>query len=281
MIKDLVVPITDTAGDANAVAAATVLARQVNAHMAVLEFVNLPMPPAGPWGSGELGLGDLYTKFRDEAEKDALVWRERLSREAISLSSEVRVIESLFTESSDLAALHARYADLAVMTMATDVVRDSAIIRNFFTSLLLKSGRPVLLVPPSHAWRRVKHVVVAWQPKREAARALHDALPFLLAAESVDVLEVGEVFGEDGDGQQPGADIATHLARHGLKVRVIVHPRTGESVALQLTRHAQDTGAELIVAGGYGHSRLREWVLGGVTRELSDGSCSVPILFSH
>ena len=277
MIKDLLVPITDTAGDAYAVDAAIAIATQEEAHLAVLEFVNLPMLPTGPWGGGELGLGDLYDKFRDEAEKDALVWRKRLTREAISLSSEVRVIEALFTESPEVAALHARYADLAVMTMATDIVRDASIIRDFFTSLLLQSGRPVLLVPPGHVWRPAKHVVVAWQARREATRALHDALPFLRAAESIDVLEVGTA----GDGAQPGADIATHLARHGLNVRVVVHPSHAESVALSLIRHAQDTGAELIVAGGYGHSRFREWILGGVTRELLTGTCTVPILFSH
>lgn len=281
MIKDLVVPITDTAGDASAVAAAVALATQESAHLALLEFVNLPMPPAGPWGGAEVGLGDLYVKFRDEAEKDASAWRERLSREALSLSSEVRVIEALFTESSDMAALHARYADMAVMTMATDIVRDATVIRDFFTALLLESGRPVLLIPPGFVWRPAKHVVVAWQAKRESTRALHDAMPFLHAAESIDVLEVGETWGYDGDGPQPGADIAAHLARHGLKVRVVVHPRSNESIALSLVRHAQDTGAELIVAGGYGHSRFREWVLGGVTRELVSGTCSAPILFSH
>jgi nucleotide-binding universal stress UspA family protein len=281
MIKDLVVPITNTAGDANAVAAAVALATQENAHLALLEFVNLPMPPAGPWGGGDLGLGDLYNTFRDDAENDAIAWRERLSREVVTLSSEVRVIESLFMESPDIAALHARYTDLAVMTMATDLVRDAPTIRDFFASLLLESGRPLLLIPPGHAWRPPRHVVVAWQAKREAARALHDAMPFLHEAESIDVLEVGETWGDGGDGPQPGADIAAHLARHGLKVRVVLRPWHADSVALSLVRHAQDTGAELIVAGGYGHSRFREWVLGGVTRELLSGTCSVPFLFSH
>jgi len=280
MIKDLVVPITNTAGDANAVAAATALAIHANAHLAVLEFVNLPILPVGPWGSAEIGIGEIYGQIRDDAEHDAIAWRERLSREAISLSSEVRLVESIATESSNLAALHARYSDLSVMTMATDFVRDTPIVRDFFASLLLESGRPVLLVPPGFAWRPARHVVVAWQPKREAARALHDAMPFLHDAESVDVLEIGEA-GEDGKGLQPGADIATHLARHGLKASVVVQPQQGESVALQLVRHAQDTGAELIVAGGFGHSRFREWVLGGVTRDLLSGMCRVPILFSH
>ncbi len=281
MIRDLVVPITDTAGDANAVAAAVAMATAHGAHVAVLEFVNLPMPPAGPWGNGELAFGEIYNKFRDDAENDAAAWRERLAKEAIALSSEVRIVESIFTDSPGAAALHARYSDMAVMTMATDSVRDAPAIMDFFTALLLESGRPVMLVPPGFAWRPAKHVVVAWRPTREAARALHDAMPFLLAAESVDVLEIGEAWGDEGDGPQPGADIAAHLARHGLKVRVVVHPRGGESVALALARHAQDTGAELIVAGGYGHSRFREWALGGVTRDLLSSACQAPILFSH
>lgn len=75
------------------------MATQENAHLAVLEFVNLPMPPTGPSKKTELGLGDSYTTYRNEAEKDVLVWWERLSREAISLSCELR-IESIFTESS-------------------------------------------------------------------------------------------------------------------------------------------------------------------------------------
>ena len=281
MLRDLVVPITNTAGDADAVAVAIALATHQNAHLALLEFVNLPMPLAGPWGNGELALGEIYDSFRVEAETDAAAWRERLSREAIALSSEVRIVESLYTESSSSAALHARYSDMAVMTMGTGQVRDTTIVRDFFTSLLLESGRPVLLVPSGFAWRPARHVVVAWQPTREATRALHDAMPLLQMADSIDVLEIGETRGEEGDGQQPGADIAAHLARHGLNVRVVVRPWHVDSIALALQRHAQDSGAELIVAGGYGHSRFREWVLGGVTRDLLSSTCKVPILFSH
>ena len=281
MFKDLIVPVTNTPGDANAIAAATALAIHANAHLALLEFANLPILPVGPWGSGEIGIGEIYGQIRDEAEHDAAAWRERLSREVISLSFEVRVVESIADGSSNLAALHARCSDLSVMTMATDFVRDMPIIRDFFASLLLDSGRPVLLVPPGFGWRPAKRIVVAWQPRCEATRALHDAMPFLHAAESVDVLEVDEVADEDASRFQPGVDIAAHLARHGLKARVVMQPQQGDSVALQLVRHAQDTGAELIVAGGFGHSRLREWVLGGVTRDLLSGMCPVPILFSH
>lgn len=280
MIKDLVVPITNTAGDVNALAMALALAARENAHLTVLEMLNLPMPAPSPWGLlPDLAMSDIYNTLREKAESNAALWRERLSRE--SISSEVRVIESLFGEPPRTAALHGRYSDLAVMTAATDDARDEPVIQGFFTALLLEAGRPVLVVPPRFRVQRpAKHVVVAWRPTREATRALHDAMPLLHAAESVDVLEVDPVGGENGDGPPPGADIAMHLARHGLKVRVVVHERRGESIAMALLRHAEQCEAELLVAGGYGHSRFREWVLGGVTRELLK-STSVPILFSH
>ncbi|MFD0737870.1 universal stress protein [Lysobacter koreensis] len=281
MVKDLMIPITNTAGDANALAAAIALAARTDAHLCVLEAFNLPMPAPSPWGLlPDLAMSDLYTTLRAKAEGDAAVWRERLAKE--SVPSEVRVAEALFVEPPRMAALHARYSDMAVMTAATSgYASDEPVIHGFFSALLLESGRPVLVVPPRFTSHQpAKHAVVAWRPTREATRALHDAMPLLHAAESVDVLEVGPQGGERGDGPQPGADIATHLARHGLKVRVVVSEPSGESVAMALMKHAEQSGAELLVAGGYGHSRFREWVLGGVTRELLKFS-SVPILFSH
>lgn len=280
MIKDLVIPITNTAGDGNAVAAAMALAAREGAHLAVLEIVNLPVPAPSPWGLlPDLAMNEVYTTLRAKAERNAVAWRERLSRE--SLSCEVRVTESLFVEPPRTAALHARYSDLAVMTAATDAARDAPVIHAFFTSLLLETGRPVLVVPPRFtAHAAARHVVVAWRPTRDAARALHDALPLLRAAQSVDVLQVDPLGGDGGDGAEPGADIATHLARHGLNVRVVVHARAGETVGSALADHARHSGAGLVVAGGYGHSRFREWVLGGVTRELLH-SAEVPVLFSH
>jgi len=279
MIKDVILPITNTAGDANALAAAIALATHAGAHLNVLEFVNLPLAPSSPWGSGEFELGAIYKTCRIEAEGDAVAWRECLAKE--SISSEVRVIESIFTESAGLAAKHAYCSDLIVMTMATGILGDGTIIGDFFTSLLLETGRPVLLVPPDFTWRPVKHAVVAWMPTREATRALHDAMPLLREAESVDVLEIDTESSKECESPPPGGDVTTHLTRHGLKTRVVAYQSRGETVAGALIKHAQDSGADLLVAGGYGHSRFREWVLGGATRELLSGTSSVPILFSH
>lgn len=280
MLKDLLVPLTNTAGDANAVAVAAALAARHDAHLAVLEIVNLPVPAPSPWGLlPDLAMNEVYNTLRAKAERDAAGWRERLAREAIS--SEVRVSESLFVEPPRTAALHGRYSDLTVMTASGDDARDAPVIHAFFTALLLETGRPLLVVPPRATARGpAGHVVVAWRPTRDATRALHDALPLLREARSVDVLEIDPPAGDKGDGAQPGADIATHLARHGLQVRVVVHALAGETVARALINHAQQSGAELMVAGGYGHSRFREWVLGGATRELLH-LAPMPVLFSH
>lgn len=282
MYKDLVVPITGNAGDANALDAAVALARHMDAHLAVLELVNLPLPAPSPWGlTPDSAMSVIYTRLRDEAEARAATLRARLDKEAVS--SEVRVAESLFVEPPRLAALHARHADLTVMTGGRDGGMDvEPLVHSYFSALLLEAGRPVLTVPMRYPMTvPPRHVVVAWRPRREATRALHDALPLLRAAATIDVLVVDPETGEQGDGEQPGADIGTHLARHGLRVNVVTHKRaTGESVATALLRHAAQTEAGLLVAGGYGHSRFREWALGGTTRELLQAQ-HLPVLFSH
>ena len=109
---------------------------------------------------------------------------------------------------------------------------------------------------------------------------LDDALPLLRHAEAVDVVVVAPEPDEKGYGQDPGADIAAHLARHGLRVEVIAKPRMNFSTAYAVLEHARTVGAGLLVAGDYGRSRFREFLLGGATRELLQGT-HLPVLFSH
>lgn len=154
-------------------------------------------------------------------------------------------------------------------------------MHGIFSELLMGSGRPVLVVPANFSRRGpIGHVVVAWTPTREAARALHDALPVLHAAASVDLLQLDPPAQlASAEGPQI-ADIVLHLQRHGLKVNRLARQRQAQSVADALLRHAEDAHADLLVAGGYGHSRLQEWSLGGTTRELLRHS-PIPLLFSH
>ena len=144
---------------------------------------------------------------------------------------------------------------------------------------LFESGRPVLVVPYIQSGGlKLDRVLVAWDGSRNAARAIADALPLLARAKAVEVVVVA---GEPGKSDElPGADIAHHLARHGLKVNLqkIVSPEV--DVPNTLLSHAADAGTDFIVMGGYGHSRLREFVLGGATRGVL-ASMTVPVLMSH
>lgn len=277
MFKDLLVPLIDAPGDAAALEAAFALARMHEGHVAALIVVPLYLPPAFEWGAMP---GDLYASLHAEARAHAagLAAATRARTAAIDVPFELRVVETEVVPAARTAALHARHADLAVLAAAPDDAGRRA-AQALFLDLLLDAGRPVLHVP-GPAVLPPRRVVVAWQPTREAARALHDALPLLQRAQRVDVLSIDPVVDEHRHGELPGADIGTHLARHGCNVEVIVRPRQEASVGRALLRHVQETGADLVVAGGYSHTRLREQWLGGVTRTLYEES-PVPVLFSH
>lgn len=280
MIKDLLVPITETAGDGNALSAAIALASTYGAHLSVVQPIRLPLPIPGPWGiTPDLMLSEMYADVRADGATKAAKLRAQLEKENISW--EVRVDEAQLVEPPRAMARQARYADLSVMTAPNPVAKDGPMARAHFSAMLFESGRPLLVVPPHHPIELpFRHVVVAWKPTRESARALHDALSLLDGAVTIDIVTVDPEVSEVEHGADPGVDIATHLARRGLQVNVITIPRAGQRVATALLRHAAESDAQLLVAGGYGHSRLREWVLGGTTRELLH-AIHLPILFSH
>lgn len=143
---------------------------------------------------------------------------------------------------------------------------------------LFDTGRPVLLVPYIQETGLVlDRVMVCWDGSRSAARAVGDALPFLARAKAVEVVVVGDRLKSD---EMPGADIAHHLARHGLAVELKRIIAADAEVASVLLSHAADSTANFMVMGGYGHSRLREFVLGGATRGVLS-QMTVPTLMSH
>jgi nucleotide-binding universal stress UspA family protein len=139
----------------------------------------------------------------------------------------------------------------------------------------------VLVVPQIGAQSSVgKTVMLCWNASRESARAAADALPFLQAAEKVIVLVVDPEVSADGHGQEPGADVAVWLARHGVKVTVQRDVAADIEIGEIILSRAADHGVDLIVMGIYGHSRMREWILGGASRTLLS-SMTVPVLMSH
>jgi nucleotide-binding universal stress UspA family protein len=279
MMKDILLPLTRTDGDANALQAAIKLADLENAHLAVLIPVEFPIPVATEWTVYPYSM---YSTFYEDALKSAEELadstRKMLAKE--STATEVRVASTPLLNPAEICALHARHADITVLGGDSKGKRNTS-IDNIFVGLLMDSGRPVLFVPAGcEIVMPAKRVLVAWQPTREATRALHDAMPFLHKSESIDVLVIDPEVDDRHHGEQPGADIAKHLARHGLNVRVVVQPKMGKQKGQAILDYAKQTDAQLIVAGGYSHSRFRENIMGGVTRELGH-NMSFPVLFSH
>jgi nucleotide-binding universal stress UspA family protein len=137
--------------------------------------------------------------------------------------------------------------------------------------LVMRAGRPLLVVPPSATWFDVRSCLVAWKDTPEARRAVADALPLLREAKDVTIVEIAEHEGGTHEAAAGVHDVAVWLARHGISASEVIPERTGRTIE-QLDRIAATVGAGLVVAGAYGHSRIREWVLGGVTRHLLGGS---------
>ena len=145
--------------------------------------------------------------------------------------------------------------------------------------LLMQSGRPVLMTPAELEVLDASSIVVAWKDTRESRRALSDALPFLKRAKQVLVASICE-HRDESEAESNLQDVGDFLRRHGIKASTTVRALGGETVASALLKIAEMQDAGLVVAGGYGHSRFREWVLGGVTQKLL---CDAPraVLLSH
>lgn len=279
MYKDILVPDIQPGCEHGPADAAIALAERHGAHVALLILVDVPEPLPGQWAGMTT---DVYSRLHHEALQRARAradtLREKYAQAPVPV--EVRIANAGALYPQNVVTLHARYADIAVLPNAPRGRPEAAAAHDLFHDLLLQSGRPVLVVPGAVETVPGARAVIAWKPTREAARAVHDALPLLREAESVDVVVVDPEPDETGYGEDPGADIAAHLARHGLRVEMVAKPRTNFSTAFAVLDHARDVGAGLLVAGGYGRSRFREFLLGGATRELLQ-STHLPVLFSH
>ena len=276
MIRDILVNLTQGKETDPAAAYATSLAAQFSAHLTGLAVTyEIDVPP--------FYMGALPTDFIETqmAENAAAAHRtiETFSSgaETAAITYEVRQLNgSLGVAASTLAEM-ARTFDLTVVAQPDpDQPGPEEVIAE---TVLLESGRAVLIVPyVQRTPYRAGRAVVAWDGSRAAARALAEGLPLLHRAQSVEVLRV--VRGTEDP--EPEDAVLKHLTRHGLSatVRTLFVSPGETSVAQTILNEVSDQGADLVVMGGYGHSRLRELVLGGVTREIL-GAMTVPVLMAH
>ncbi|BCH25303.1 universal stress protein [Mesorhizobium sp. L-8-3] len=244
---------------------AIALCEPIEAHLSVLVLGVASPPPMGDAAMGaEVWAQERQTELKRLQERVASITKFLAGS---ALSADVASDYPDLAAVDDVVGRQARYTDLVVV--GPDLL-DSEVLRpKVVEGTLFASGRPVLLLPEnSRPTLRPKRVLVAWDSSLEAARAVREALDMLVTADDVRLVLVDPVAGETGQGAEPGADAAAYLARHGVKVAVDRLPSSGQSVAAVLARRAADMDAELMVMGGYGHSRLRERVFGGVTRSM-------------
>lgn len=175
-------------------------------------------------------------------------------------------------------ASEARFVDLTIVALPC-AAGHSPDARLVFEGLLFETDCPCIVVPPEHTSSRLDNIVIAWNESKEAMRAARAALPLLKSAKSVHiaVVDPSQTGPERSD---PGGSLAVFLSRHDVRCDIQVMSRQGLSVSERLAHYVLETGSDMLVMGGYGHSRLREALLGGTTRHMLEHS-KVPVLMAH
>jgi nucleotide-binding universal stress UspA family protein len=257
-------------------ALASRLAAQFEAHLVGLYAPGAHYIPSYALAEAGAALRELVDKRTADNARAA----EQRFREAVARQGDARAEwRSAPGDAAQALRLSARYADLVVAAQP-QAGADGA-MAGLADELALSAGRPVLFMPYTGSFPSTgKRVLLAWDGGREAARAASDALPLLRGAQSVEVAVFDPRRAGANHGAQPGADAALYLARHGVKASVHTQSGAGYDVGAQILSRAADISADLIVMGAYGHARVRELVLGGVTRTVLE-AMTVPVLMSH
>lgn len=277
--KDILAIAVSLDADKPALRAAALLSAQFEAHATALVLgIHASSDYAEPIASLSEALEDIALGAGGQAAREherIVAW---LSRRHKHFETRKLGIEDALLRREVLA--HARRADLTVMTRPAPAAQQEA-HEQVFEAVLFGSGRPVLLAPPNWAGESLSdRVLIAWNAKREAARAVADALPLLRQARDVVIATIDAAPKHGGHGPAPGKDLAVHLERHGVNVRVNNVDGMGRTEAGALMDEAAALDANLIVMGGYGHARAQEWLWGGATRELTE-TARTPLFLSH
>ncbi len=216
-------------------------------------------------------------EHHNEAAVEAARESFRAASTRAGIDAEPLMLSASLVGAGDQFGQIARRFDLAVVGQAEP--ETGAVEANIIEAALFDSGGPLIILPYiQKAPLKLEHVMVCWDGGRAAARAIRDAMPFLQRAGRVEVVIISNEPGKQD--QIERSDIDAHLARHGLNVVVKRMPLGDVDVASMLLSHAADEDVDFIVMGGYGHSRLREFVLGGVTLSMLR-TMTAPVLMSH
>ncbi|MGO4573626.1 universal stress protein [Microvirga sp. 2TAF3] len=278
MLKDVMVRLDGSPADDGPLAAAAMIAELFQGHVTGL-FLNL-LPLTMPVEGDDIGAIEAVERIdrtREIGDRIEATLIERLSR--LPCPAEVRRRDVFAAEIADTATREARLADTFI-TVRPNTQGAPPETHRVVESVLFGSGRHILLVP-QREWTAdgFERAVVGWNASRESVRALTEALPYLRKARTVTVVVVDDD-SLTGWATVSGKAAIKHLKHHGIEASLHEVKSRGGDVAAALMEEAQRSGAQLLVMGGYGHSRLREWLLGGVTYDLLHHA-AIPLLIAH
>ncbi len=274
MPKDIVVNLMVGTTPDPAIPCAISLAETFGAQLAGVAFAYEPVLPAIVGG----GIPEsVIEEQREENEKAAKAAVAQFTAAAKGVLQGSRMVPASLAGAADTFGEIARHFDLSVVGQCErDRVGPEELV---VEGALFGSGRPVMVVPFGYkGGMKLDRVVVCWNGGRTAARATADAMPFLKRAKAVDVITVGTEAANPVEAS--AAEIGKHLTRHDVKVQVKRVPQGNLRVSAAILAYAAESGANMLVMGGYGHSRLREFILGGTTRGVLK-TMTVPTLMAH
>ena len=250
------------------------LARQASAHASIYALTPEMMITHAFVSNVAAGLVAAENRRLRETAQN-LLEQARGDAATAGISCNAEVLQRPYSALATSLAVRTRVHDVTILDAEPDPL---SLGRGFLEEALFSGGRPLLIVPPSTETFQAKRMVVAWDGSTKATRAVHDALPFLKAAEQVEIVSIiGE---KDLSASLPGAELAPHLARHGVNCSVKDLPVQGNDAGATLRSQVGLFRADMLVMGGFVHSRWRQLVLGGVTQTMLRNS-PVPLLLSY
>ncbi len=277
--KDLLVHIDDSPACAERVNAAVALAKKQDASVTgialalkstISTYIGIDIPAS---------LTEKQQQVVQEAAQAAVTGFEDAAKEAgVKFRSEI--ITCSATKAPARLSFHARHADIAFVGQPNPDEAGATFKESLLEGVLFASGRPVYIVPYiGRPNMKIRKALIAWDGGKKAVRAINDAIPLLQGRAEVIVLVINPEKRQGAHGDKPGTDIAAHLERHGIKTKVDRHTAPDASADTLILNYLSDSGADLLIMGAYGHSRLREKAFGGVTNTILH-QMTTPVLMS-
>lgn len=277
MIKEVLVRLDGTSGDEFRLAASESLAKLFHAHVVGL-FLNVLPEPAIAEHSASV---QLWTRLLEQARETGMTmeagFKKRLT--GIAPSAELRRFDVYTHERPRITARECRTADVFVGLRLSDT--DATVeLHDVVEEVLFESGRHLFLIAEQRTFEQgFAHAMIAWNRSREATRAVAEALPYLKRSRAVTVIVIDRTVTPDPPVKR-GDELVAYLGHHGIRATVHVEQDRGLETSSTLIAEIGRLNADLVIMGGYGHSRLREWLLGGVTYKLLRSS-PVSLVMAH